>query len=97
MFSLNDLPNEIEEDFRFAVFDNSDSSNKVRGAQPHPRIQDQFLELTCLAGLAGTGRRCLKLHVLQRAAARASPDGKRTLPRHSAPAHGTSTDAWTIG
>jgi hypothetical protein len=27
MFSLNDLPNEIDEDFRFAVFDNSNSSN----------------------------------------------------------------------
>lgn len=27
MFSLNDLPDEIEEDLRFAVLDNSDSSN----------------------------------------------------------------------
>ena len=27
MFSLNDLPNEIDEDFRFAVFDNSNSVN----------------------------------------------------------------------
>ena len=44
-----------------------------------------------------TGRLCLKLQTLQRPLALGSPTGKVTLPRQSAPAHGSSWVAWAAG